>query len=85
MLVMLYWQERITSNQDCNDFVKIESFHVKHSDLVDVHAWTDPDFSSFGHHPLLIILDREANWRRCLHSSVTASDGMTQYSPGAWS
>ncbi len=23
------------------------------------------------------ILDNEANWKRCLHGSVTASDGMT--------
>ncbi len=48
-----------------------ESFHVKRSNLVEVCARTDPDL------PSLIILDHEANWRRCLQGSVTASDGIT--------
>ncbi len=51
-----------------------ESFHVKRSNLVEVRARTDPDLPSL---VIFKILDHEANWRRCLHGSMTASHGMT--------
>ncbi len=66
----------------CLKLCQRESFHVKHSNLVEVCAQTDPDLPSLIIFYVSIeiskILDHEANWRRCPHGSVTASDGMTQ-------
>ena len=57
-----------------------ESFHVKRSNVVEVRARTDPDLTSLViFYVISKILDREANWRRCPHGSVTYSHGMTHH------